>query len=169
MVLKAIKFATAKHEGQTRRGSGEPYITHPIMVSYIMAQYKQSKNIEELICASLLHDTLEDTDTSFVEIVENFSPMIASLVSELTNDEQMIKQLGKKEYSKIKWCAMTSYALTIKLADRLANIQDAPTDKMVVDTIEIVQHVLKVKKPLTAPQIRLCQDILKQCNEKKEN
>jgi guanosine-3',5'-bis(diphosphate) 3'-pyrophosphohydrolase len=163
MISKAIKFATEKHEGQTRKVSGDPYITHPIMVSYILAQYKQSAKIEELICASLLHDTLEDTNTTFSEIVIEFSPMVASLVLELTNDDEMIKQLGKKEYSKIKWVAMTSYALTIKLADRFANIQDKPSNQMVEDTIEIVYHVLKNKKPLTGPQIRLCDDIITLC------
>jgi guanosine-3',5'-bis(diphosphate) 3'-pyrophosphohydrolase len=164
MVLKAIQFATAKHEGQLRRGSGEPYIVHPIMVSYLLAQYKQSKNIEELICASLLHDTLEDTETTFSEIAENFSPLVASLVLELTSDEALIKELGKNEYLKIKLCGISNYALVIKLADRLANISDQPSDKMVQDTIALLKH-LKSNRKLTATQASISRDIICKCND----
>jgi (p)ppGpp synthase/HD superfamily hydrolase len=162
MILKAIEFATSKHEGQFRRGSGEPYIVHPIMVSYILAQYKQSKNIEELIVASLLHDTLEDTDTTFDEISKEFSPIVASLVLELTSDENLIKQIGKNEYLKIKLCGISNYALIIKLADRLGNISDKPSDKMVDNTINLIYHISKNRK-LTASQIAISNEILNKC------
>lgn len=167
MVLKAIEFATAKHEGQVRKVTGEPYITHPIMVSYILAQYKQSKNIEELICASLLHDTLEDTDTSFSEIVTEFSPLVASLVLELTNDDSIIKEVGKLQYMKTKLIGISSYALTIKLADRLANMSDKPTQKSINETVEIIKHISKERK-LSTTQTALCKDIMGVCLKAKE-
>jgi (p)ppGpp synthase/HD superfamily hydrolase len=162
MILKAIKFATEKHEGQIRKGSGEPYIVHPIMVSYILAQYKQSKNIEELVCAALLHDTLEDTDTTFDEIVNEFTPLVASLVMELTSDENLIKQIGKNEYLKIKLCGISNYGLILKLADRLGNISDNPSDQMLNDTIELIAHIRKNRK-LTVSQSSIVMDIVDKC------
>jgi guanosine-3',5'-bis(diphosphate) 3'-pyrophosphohydrolase len=166
MILKAIEFATKKHEGQSRRGTGEPYIVHPIMVSYILAQYKQSKNIDELICSALLHDTLEDTDTTFNEIVNEFTPLVASLVMELTSDETLISQIGKNEYLKIKLCGISNYGLILKFADRLGNISDNPSIKMVDDTIELINHVRKNRK-LTASQALIAMDILSKCNDLK--
>lgn len=55
LVLKAIKFADLKHEGQVRKGSGEKYVTHPVAVSYLVSVYKQSKRLDELIVAAILH------------------------------------------------------------------------------------------------------------------
>ena len=158
MILKAIEFSTLKHEGQVRKGTGKPYITHPIMVSYVLAQYKQSKNIEELICAALLHDTLEDTDTSFVEIANEFTPLVASLVLELTNDDNIISQIGKLEYFKIKWLGLSNYGLILKLADRLSNLKDMPTKQTVKDTLELSNHLIKNRK-LTASQGAIVTDI----------
>jgi len=66
-ILSAIEWANKKHEGQTRKGSGVPYITHPIAVSYILASFKKSKKIEDLIIAAIAHDTLEDNKATFNE------------------------------------------------------------------------------------------------------
>ena len=162
MILKAIEFATKKHEGQSRKGSGEPYIVHPIMVSYILAQYKQSKNIEELVCAALLHDTLEDTETTFDEIVNEFTPLVASLVMELTSDEVLIKQIGKNEYLKIKLCGISNYGLILKFADRLGNISDNPSDQMLIDTVDLITHIRKNRK-LTASQAAIAMEIMDKC------
>jgi (p)ppGpp synthase/HD superfamily hydrolase len=145
-----------------RNSSNEPYIIHPIIVSYILAQYKQSKNIEELICASLLHDTLEDTDTTFIEIAENFSPLVASLVLELTSDDKLVKEMGKLNYFKIKWLGYSNYGLIIKLADRLSNISDNPKHQTVLDTIELIQHIIQNRK-LTTSQSKISMDILDKC------
>jgi len=95
LVLKAIIFATEKHKGQERKSTGLPYITHPIIVSHLLEKFKSSKNKDILKTAALLHDTLEDTNTSFQEISTNFSPMIAGIVLELTSDENEIKKIGR--------------------------------------------------------------------------
>lgn len=164
MLLKAISFATAKHEGQLRRGSGKPYITHPIAVSYILAQYKQSKNIEELIVSALLHDTLEDTDTTFNEIAVEFTPLVASLVLELTSDEYIISQIGKNEYLKIKLCGISNYGLVLKFADRLSNIMDEPSNNMVLDTIELIKYI-EINRKLTNTQRSMADEILLRCDK----
>lgn len=165
MILKALKFSNRKHHGQVRKGSGAAYVTHPIAVSYLVAAYKRSKHLEELISAALLHDALEDTDTTFIEIAQKFTPLVASLVLELSNDPEQIEKVGKLEYQKKKILGMSSYGLIIKLADRLHNISDHPTDKMVADTIELLEFLKKNRK-LSKTHKAIIADIIKLCDEK---
>lgn len=162
LVLKAIKFADLKHEGQVRKGSGEKYVTHPVAVSYLVSAYKQSKRLDELIVAAILHDTLEDTDTTFVELATEFTPLVASLVLELTNDPHQIEILGKLEYQTRKMIGMSSYGLVIKLADRLHNISDQPTEKMVADTLKLMEALL-LRRKLSDTHINLIDEILSIC------
>lgn len=161
-ILKALEFCKRKHAGQTRKGSGHAYATHPISVSYIVAAYKRSKHLDEILIASLLHDTLEDTETTFVEIATKFSPLVASLVLELSNDEVEIAKLGKLEYQKKKLVGMSSYALVIKLGDRLHNVSDHPTAKMILETIELMNYLQKNRK-LSKTHKAIIQDIMKIC------
>lgn len=167
MVLEAYRFAEKKHSGQFRKKSGIPYVAHPIAVSYIVSSCKKSKHLEEILTASILHDTLEDTDTNFTELAQEFSPLVASLVLELSNDEQAIKELGKLEYQKKKLVGISSYALVIKLADRLHNISDNPTDKMVLDTMQLLDY-LCLNRKLSGTQEKLVADIRQLCSEKIE-
>jgi GTP pyrophosphokinase len=125
----ALKFATQAHQGQTRSG-GEPYIGHPVRVAQIIQKYKQSHNIDALISAAYLHDTIEDTDTTHEALHDLFGGLVASLVKELTSDLEKIKQVGKQEYLAKKMAhEMSSWGLLIKLADRLDNVQDIATAK----------------------------------------
>ena len=157
-VLKAIKFATDKHNGQTRKVSGEPYVTHPLAVSYIVASAKVSKHKDDLLCAALLHDVLEDTDATFAEIASMFGPMVATIVFELTNDQEAIDKIGKLEYHKQKLVGISSYALVIKLADRLHNMMDSPTDKMKADTRSLIEH-LEQNRKLSSAHKKLIEQI----------
>ena len=164
MILRALKFSNRKHHGQVRKGSGAAYVTHPIAVSYLVAAYKRSKHLEELISAALLHDALEDTDATFIEIARNFTPLVASLVLELSNDVEQIEKVGKLEYQKKKMLGMSSYGLIIKLADRLHNISDHPTAKMVADTIVLLEFLKKNRK-LSKTHKAIIVDIMKLCDE----
>lgn len=146
LVLKALDFARERHHGQVRKVSNLPYITHPVAVSYIVASFKHSRHHEELLTASILHDVLEDTETTFVELAERFGPMVSSIVAELTNCADSIREMGKLEYHKRKLVGMSSYALVIKLADRLDNVRDNPTHKMIRDTRELMDHVEKRRR-----------------------
>ena len=97
LVLKAIRFAEKYHEGQFRKVSGLPYVSHPVAVSYLIMKYKgASKNITNLLAAYILHDTLEDTSLTMIDIGKEFNNMIASIVFELTTDEEQKNLLGKK-------------------------------------------------------------------------
>ncbi len=123
---EALQYATQAHAGQTRSG-GDPYITHPMRVADHIKQYKQSHNLDALISAAYLHDTLEDTDTTHEALHDLFGGLVASLVKELTSDPEQIKKMGKAQYLAHKMAAMSSYALVIKLADRLDNVKDITT------------------------------------------
>lgn len=162
LVLKALNFAKEKHLGQFRKVSGEEYISHPVAVSYIVASYKKSECLDELLAASLLHDTLEDTDTTFVELATEFTPLVAGLVQELTNDPEKIKKLGKAEYQKVKLVGISSYGLIIKLADRLHNISDSPTPKMVNDTQALMNHLV-VERKLSKTHQKMVAEITRVC------
>lgn len=158
MLFKALQFAGEKHRGQFRRESGLPYVVHPTSVAFLLAKYKRSKRQEELQVACLLHDTLEDTDTSFTELAEEFSPLVASLVLALTSDKEEIEAIGKTAYLTKKMLGMSNYALAIKLADRLSNILDNPSESYKEQTASILE-VLKTQRQLTKSHLRLIEAI----------
>jgi (p)ppGpp synthase/HD superfamily hydrolase len=121
-----MAYAVKKHAGQIRKVSGLPYYVHLFDVCSIVRKYKESYRIDELCAAAVLHDTIEDTATTFEELLEDFGPLIADLVKQLTNDEQLIDKMGKETYLNFKMDHLTSYAMTIKLADMLSNIGESP-------------------------------------------
>ena len=82
IVEKAINFATAAHQGQTRKYDNEPYIVHPIAVSKMVADMT---NDPEMIAAAVLHDVVEDTEVTGEEIHKLFGDRVAELVYDLTD------------------------------------------------------------------------------------
>lgn len=162
LIYEAIRFADKRHKGQTRKVTGLPYITHPIAVSYLLAQYKVSKVLEELVAACILHDVLEDTPTTHAQLSRKFGPLVASLVHEMTNDSVQVAKLGKLEYQKVKLAGISNYGLVCKLVDRLHNVMDHPSKKMVGETMELMAHLKRVRK-LTNTQKRIVADIEKRC------
>ena len=75
-IEEAIIFATKAHKNQTWKGSDIPYITHPFATGMYLQKAKCS---EAVIAAGILHDTLEDTETTFTDLVELFGARIANL------------------------------------------------------------------------------------------
>lgn len=122
---KAWDFAREKHEGQFRKFIKSSYFDgHLSKVNGLVKQYNTN---ERILCASILHDCLEDTDTTYQEIVEEFGIEVADLVMELTSKEDMIETMGKSDYLLDKMSTMSDDALIIKLCDRLQNISDSYT------------------------------------------
>ena len=160
LIHKAIKFAQARHAGQTRKVSGDEYFQHPIEASYICANFKKSKSMDVLIAALILHDTVEDTETTFEELLSQFGMFVASLVFELTDDKALKEKLGKFEYQKAKWCGISNYALFLKLCDRLSNITDSPTETAKSQTKELLNHISS-KRKLTKSQKEVVKEIRK--------
>ena len=109
-------------------------ITYEIFPN-IIKKYINSSDYEDYITVSYLHDTLEDTNTTFEELISIFGLKIAYLVKELTNDPDIKENLGKTKYLSIKMKNMDDKALTIKLCDRL----DSGDFKL---TAEMISNVL---------------------------
>ena len=129
LAQKAIRFAANAHRKQTRT-DGKAYITHPVEVAKIVKQFKKSHNIDALISAAYLHDTVEDTDTELEDITKMFGGLVASMVEELTSDEQSKEfKASKADYLSAKMSGMSSWTLVVKLADRLHNVSDLSTAK----------------------------------------
>jgi len=124
----AARYAAQAHSGQKRSG-GKPYISHPVRVANLVKKYKDSKELDKLLSAAFLHDTIEDTDTTEEQLRKMFGDLVASLVKELTSDKDKIEKLGKAEYLTQKMIHMSSWGLVIKLADRLDNVADIKTAK----------------------------------------
>lgn len=124
----ALSYAVKAHKGQTR-SDGSPYVKHPERVASFVKKFKKSHNLDALISAAYLHDTIEDTDTTHEDLEKMFGGLIASMVKELTSDKEKISKVGKDNYLADKMANMSSWALVIKLADRLDNVQDIATAK----------------------------------------
>lgn len=164
-VKKALAFATEKHKGQ-KRDDGQDYIIHPIRVAKIVERYKKSENLENILCAALLHDTLEDTYTSPKEIEDEFGKMVSSMVIELTTAQSVPKLIGKDVYLANKMLNMTSYAFIIKLADRLDNIKDLggvslEKKKRYIKETYSIMKILQIKQNISKAQQDLMNEIYK--------
>ena len=125
-LMEATMFAADKHRGQKRKDAqGTPYINHPIMVVNLMANVGGITDIEALQ-AGILHDTVEDTDTSPEEIEARFGYAVRSLVMEVTDDKTLEKQ-ERKRIQIEKAPRLSPRAKVIKLADKIANLTDMVT------------------------------------------
>ena len=165
MIAEAIRFAATKHEGQVRKVTGLPYIIHPLLVSHLITKYKgDSKHIEELQCAAILHDVLEDTACTYPEIEREFGPLVASLVMELTSDQLTIDEIGKTQYLIKKMASMSNYAFILKLVDRLSNLLDSPTDTYCHDTLDLLK-TLHGRRTMTERQMKIILEIREACGK----
>ena len=168
IIQKASDFAKQKHRSQKRK-DGRPYFVHPEAVAKKVEDYKVSDHIDELIAAAYLHDTLEDTNTTYYELVEQFGFHIASLVLEVTSNKEMKEAIGKDKYLSYKLKHMTSWALVIKLCDRLDNVMDLDLDhldnqfrsKYILETKYIIKYLEK-NYQLTKTHQTIIGDIKKQ-------
>ena len=124
MLERAIQFATQAHEGQFRKYTHDPYITHPLAVMEIVRGVPG--HTEEMLVAAVLHDVVEDTDVSLMEIQEEFGDAVSDLVLHLTDistpeDGNRLKRKRKDA----QWYAQGSaQAQTIKVADFIDNTRD---------------------------------------------
>lgn len=120
---RATGFAAWKHAGQSRKGEGKtPYIHHPIEVTAILAEVGGVVD-PEVLQAALLHDTLEDTQTTADELESLFSVRIRELVLEVSDDKSLQKR--ERKALQIEHAPHISVAAqTIKLADKISNVTD---------------------------------------------
>ena len=124
LIMKAYNLAAEKHKDQ-KRGSGEPYIIHPLNVAYILASIGMDENT---LCAALLHDVVEDTDVTQKDLTDMFGEEISDMVAGVT-------KLSSIQFATVEETQVENYrrmflamgkdirVILIKLADRLHNMR----------------------------------------------
>ena len=180
-LMKAVNFAAKKHKDQRRKdASATPYISHPVGVATILSQ---EAGIEDLVLlqAALLHDTVEDTETTLEEIEENFGREVRDIVNEVTDDKSLPK-LKRKQLQIDNASKKMHKSKLVKLADKIYNIRDligAPpkdwSDERIQEyfewaarviaqlkgTNEILENILAnelAKRGVKIPEKKLCSD-----------
>jgi GTP diphosphokinase / guanosine-3',5'-bis(diphosphate) 3'-diphosphatase len=123
MILAASAFAAEKHRGQLRKGAeASPYINHPIAVANVLASEAGIADPITL-AAALLHDTIEDTNTTAVELIEAFGPDVAGVVTEVTDGKSLAKA-ERKRLQIVHAATISNRAKLVKLADKICNLRD---------------------------------------------
>ncbi|SRR5581483_5442259 len=122
-VCIGVEFAAEKHRLQTRKNAEKtPYISHPIGVAHHLMNIGEVRDVS-IIIAALLHDTLEDTRTTFEEIEGSFGKQVAEYVREVTDDRSLATE-ERKRHQIVSAANKSKGAAQIKLADKLYNLND---------------------------------------------
>jgi guanosine-3',5'-bis(diphosphate) 3'-pyrophosphohydrolase len=123
ILLKAVQFAAGKHQTQRRKDvDASPYINHPIGVAHLLADIGGITDLDTLV-AAILHDTIEDTETTPGELEEQFGRTVRKVVEEMTDDKTLDKAVRKQ--LQIEHAPnLSRRAKAIKLADKIANMRD---------------------------------------------
>lgn len=127
-LLRAANFAALKHTKQRRKNKdASPYINHPIAVSHILSEAGVTD--VEVLMGALLHDTVEDTETSFEELEKEFGRKVRQIVEECTDDKKKSKE-ERKRFQVDHVSHISQEAKLVKIADKLNNceslLEDAP-------------------------------------------
>lgn len=119
LVRAALEQARSDHEGQVRNGSGGmPYVEHPMRVAALLDEHGYG---EEVLAAALLHDVVEDSETSLDELREKFGGAVAGLVGAMTDDESIDDYRQRKAEHRERLAAAPTEAMAIYGADKLTN------------------------------------------------
>jgi guanosine-3',5'-bis(diphosphate) 3'-pyrophosphohydrolase len=123
LLIDALAFAADKHRTQRRKDpEASPYINHPIALARVLSVEGRVRDVRTL-AAAVLHDTLEDTKTTYEELHERFGPAIAGIVREVTDD----KTLSPPERKRLQIehaGELSKRARLVKLADKISNLRD---------------------------------------------
>ena len=123
LILSAARFAAEKHRKQLRKGAdATPYINHPLEVAERIARIGGVDDAG-VLAAALLHDTIEDTETTREELEAAFGASIAGMVAELSDDRALSKDARKRQEI-AKAPGLSAGAKLIKLADKTCNVRD---------------------------------------------
>ncbi len=122
-LLQAISFSAKKHRDQRRKGGdAEPYINHPLEVANLLAGVGNVTD-HEILMAAVLHDTIEDTETTADELTELFGENVCSMVLEVTDDKSLAKHVRKLK--QIEHAPhLSDGAKQVKLCDKISNVSD---------------------------------------------
>ncbi len=121
----ALTFVFSRHDDQKRKSVNIPYVIHPIRVALILRSVGFSEfEHENLMIAAIFHDLIEDTDTTFEEISEQFGKQVALIVDELSRPDNTDKDEWINTFE-----TKSMEAKIIKMADRIDNLKDMPSSK----------------------------------------
>lgn len=121
--IKAVAFASEKHRNQRRKDvDASPYINHPIALANVLANEGGVVDAT-VLCAAVLHDTIEDTKTTADELKQLFGDKVTSIVQEVTDDKALAKEVRKEEQVRHAPHISTEAKL-VKLADKICNLRD---------------------------------------------
>ena len=122
-LIQVLNFSAEKHKNQRRKDvEASPYINHPIALANVLANEGGIAN-SEVLCAAILHDTLEDTETTEAELRDHFGDTITDIVLEVTDDKNLPKEQRKQ--LQIDHAPHISHeAKLVKLADKICNLRD---------------------------------------------
>ena len=121
-LLHALHFAADKHRDQRRKGEdASPYINHPIAVAEVLARF----GVTDLVTlqAAVLHDTIEDTETTPEELEAEFGPEVRDVVLECTDDKSLPKG-ERKELQVERASSLSRKAKLIRIGDKISNVHD---------------------------------------------
>jgi GTP diphosphokinase / guanosine-3',5'-bis(diphosphate) 3'-diphosphatase len=123
LIIEALGFAARKHRDQRRKDcAASPYINHPIALIEVLCN-EAGITQPEVLCAALLHDTIEDTETTAEELAAAFGSGIAAIVLEVTDDKDLTTAQRKR--SQVERAGGASReARLVKLADKICNLRD---------------------------------------------
>lgn len=122
-LVAAIAFAADKHRNQRRKDEeASPYINHPIALADVLANEAGVED-ERVIVAAVLHDTVEDTETTEQELLRLFGKDVADIVMEVTDDKSLPKE-ERKRLQVEHASTISRRAKLVKLADKICNLRD---------------------------------------------
>ena len=123
LILRALRFAAWKHRDQRRKGPKQlPYINHPIDLADLL-WFEGRVRDPVVIAAAILHDTIEDTETSADELRGTFGAAVADVVDEVT-DVAWLRSRARKKLQVARAARSSRRARLVKLADKICNLRD---------------------------------------------
>jgi (p)ppGpp synthase/HD superfamily hydrolase len=149
-LLRAATFAARKHHGQMRADNQTPYFSHVTRVTLILA-HLFGVDDEAVLTAALLHDTLEDTATDYDEIAEQFGPLVADYVVQLTKNVMLPKAKREADYE-ARLCRAPEPVMIAKMADLYDNLSDRINSPKLYKTAETAERLLAAFEPRLASE-----------------
>ena len=123
LVIRALAFAADKHRDQRRKDvDASPYINHPIDLANVLCN-EGNVDDEITLCAAVLHDTIEDTETTKAELRRTFGDDICNIVLEVSDDKHLPKT-QRKHLQIVHAAHISRRAKLVKLADKICNLRD---------------------------------------------
>jgi len=123
LLMRALAFAAHKHRDQRRKDLGaSPYINHPIALADVLVN-EAGVTDTEVIAAALLHDTMEDTETTVEELDQAFGSRVRKIVEEVS-DDQILEKQERKRMQILHAPQLSNHARLVKLSDKICNLRD---------------------------------------------